>query len=75
MSGQLKTEGAIEAFELNIHSFIIKMWLEEVSEESSRATWRGHITHVPSGARRYLQDLNEIIAFIMPYLETDGQQV
>ncbi len=53
-------------------SFIIKIWLEEVAEESDHATWRGHITHVPSGERRYLQDLNGITIFIAPYLEVMG---
>jgi hypothetical protein len=54
------------------HSFIVKIWLEETAEEASRATWRGHITHVPSGARLYLSDLDDISAIIMPYLEEVG---
>ena len=52
-----------------IHSFIIKIWLEEEMDESDRAIWRGHITHVPSGERHYIQDLNAIPVFIEPYLE------
>jgi hypothetical protein len=54
------------------HSFIIKIRLEETAEEAGRATWRGHITHVPSGERRYLKKLDEIMAFIRPYLQEMG---
>lgn len=72
MSGQPNTGGEAETLEPDIHSFIIKIWLKEVSEQSGRAGWRGHITHVPSGRRRYLRDLDEIVAFIYPYLEGSG---
>jgi hypothetical protein len=58
--------------ELSPQSFIIKIWLEEAAEEAGRATWRGHITHVPSGERRYVQDLEKVTAFIAPYLEKMG---
>ena len=54
------------------HSFVVKVWLEETVEEAGRAKWRGHITHVPSGERRYVKDLDEITAFIAPYLEEMG---
>jgi hypothetical protein len=53
-------------------SFIVRIWLEETVEEAGAATWRGQITHVPSGERRYLKDLDEIVAFIAPYLEGMG---
>ena len=33
-------------------SFIVRIWVEETAEESGRSSWRGHITHVPSGERR-----------------------
>lgn len=62
----------MDLYESNTHSFIIKIWLEETAEEASRATWRGNITHVPSGERRYVEDLDEIIVFIMPYLDRMG---
>ena len=54
------------------HSFIVKIWLENTVEEAGQASWRGHITHVPSGQRRYLQSLAEIIQFMVPYLEEMG---
>ena len=51
---------------LDIHSFIVKVWLEETVEEAGRAKWRGHITHVPGGERRYLQSLSGIATFVLP---------
>jgi hypothetical protein len=50
------------------HSFIIKLWCEEPATEAGPAFWRGHITHVPSGQRRYFQELAAIAAFIAPWL-------
>jgi hypothetical protein len=55
-----------------VHSFIVKVWLEETLAEGGKATWRGHITHVLTGRRRYLQNLSVIPIFIMPYLEEMG---
>jgi hypothetical protein len=56
--------------EWHTHSFIVKIWLEETFEETGKARWRGHITHVPSGERRYLKDLTDIGIFILPYLDS-----
>ena len=62
----------MDLFEANTHPFIVKIWLEETAKEAGRATWRGHITHVPSGRRRYLKGLDDITAFIVPYLSQMG---
>lgn len=61
-----------ELFGSNIHSFIVKIWLEEPAEGSGQAVWRGRITHVPSEKSQSLMHLHEIIAFILPYLERMG---
>jgi hypothetical protein len=53
-------------------SFVIRIWIEESSPAPGNVRWRGHITHVPSGRRRYLQALPEIVAFIAPYVEQTG---
>ncbi len=58
--------------EPDVQSFIIKLWTEESAERRQAATWRGYITHVPSGERRYLKELGDITAFITPYLEAVG---
>jgi hypothetical protein len=62
----------MEQTESHTQSFVVKIWLEETLEEDGRATWRGHITHIPGGERRYLKQLNDIVAFIMPYLNEMG---
>jgi hypothetical protein len=62
----------VETSEANTHSFIVKIWLNETVEEARRATWRGQITHVPSGKRRAFSDLSDMTAFIVPYLESMG---
>ncbi|MDX1416229.1 MAG: hypothetical protein R3293_18675 [Candidatus Promineifilaceae bacterium] len=55
-----------------IQSFVIKIWLEETSDETGQTLWRGHITHIPSMQRVYLKKLSEIIPFISPYMEQMG---
>ena len=64
--------GSIAAFseEGQTHSFIVRIWLEETFEETGNARWRGHITHVASRERRYLEDLSDIGIFILPYLDS-----
>ena len=54
------------------HSFIVKIWREEPAGQNETTTWRGRITHVPGGERRYLQNLNEVARFIAPYLVALG---
>ena len=62
----------MEVPEEQTHSFVIRLWLEEIEEETGHVVWRGHITHVASGERRYLKELDDIIEFIIPYLEILG---
>lgn len=59
-------------FESTSQSFIVKIWLEETAAEAGRALWRGHITHVPSGERRYLKSLDDVAAFIEPFMARMG---
>jgi hypothetical protein len=58
--------------ESGTQSFVIKVWLEDTGEEAARATWRGHITHVPSGEKRYFKSPEEVTAFIASRLEAMG---
>ncbi len=62
----------MDMYEVNTHSFIVKIWLEETVEEAGRAIWRGHITHIPSNKRHYVKELDDIKVFIRPYLEEMG---
>jgi hypothetical protein len=56
----------------NDHSFVVKIWLEETLEESGRAVWRGHITHVMSSQRAHFQGFDEMVLFVLPYMDEMG---
>jgi len=62
----------MDPVEPNIHSFIVKVWQEVVVGDADEQGWRGYITHVPSGARRYFEDLAEILAFVQPTLAVEA---
>ena len=60
-----------EQHEKNRHSFVITIWVEEEAANES-ARWRGHITHVLSKNRKYVQTLKEVQQFIEFYLDQMG---
>jgi hypothetical protein len=60
--------GGMDGQETHSQSFVVKIWLEETIGETGRATWRGRITHVRSGEYRYFQYLDDLVAYIVPYL-------
>ncbi len=68
-------QGSTALVEARLHSFIIKVSTEETDGKSGRPSWRGHIIHVPGGERGYLNDLDEIAAFIAPYLMLTAAEV
>lgn len=61
-------EEAGSFIEPDTHSFVVKVWLEETAVETNSPVWRGHITHVASGQRRYIQSVGSIPHFIWPHL-------
>ena len=65
----------MDVSEVTTHSFIVKIWVEELAGASGHAVWRGYVTHVPDGKRYYLRDLDDLTAFIAPYIERMGGQV
>jgi hypothetical protein len=62
----------MDEIESAAQSFIVRVWVEERSLEGGQGAWHGHITHVPSGERCNLKNLDEIGDFIAPYLEEMG---
>ena len=72
LSDRTSNDMELAPLEATSHPFFLRIWLEDGASEAYPATWRGHITHVPSGKRRYLKDLDEIATFIKPYLEEIG---
>jgi hypothetical protein len=66
---------SMSLYESSTHSFIVKVWLEEKTDESDPLTWRGHITHVPSGKRCYLRNLNGVTDFMAIFLKDMGVEL
>lgn len=58
--------------EANTHAFIVKIWVDDPGAGTGQPTWRGHITHVLSKKRRYVNRLTDITTFVAPYLEEMG---
>jgi hypothetical protein len=54
--------------ESEVQSFIVKLWLDDGARRKGMKGWHGHITHVPSGERRYLKELQDIVTFVKPYV-------
>ena len=64
---------AMDVSENAVHSFIIRLLCEEKECDAPLGIWRGHLTHVPSRQRRYIQNLDEIVTIIREYLrDPDG---
>jgi len=64
-----------EQREFERHSFVVKIWFEEVETSSGQMKWRGHITHVVSQERRYVERLQDISSFIRGYLAGMGARL
>jgi len=62
----------IGSIQPNTHSFVVKVWLNNHSQRSGRAAWRGRITHVPSGQCRYFTKIADVDDFITAYLRQLG---
>jgi hypothetical protein len=52
-----------------IHSFLIRMWLEQSEDQSRHVIWRGRITHIPSNEQQYFTDEKNILSFIKSHLK------
>ncbi|MBP1468355.1 hypothetical protein EYB53_021770 [Candidatus Chloroploca sp. M-50] len=62
----------MEPLETRTHSFIVKIWREQTDEATKKALWRGYITHIPSGERRYVRRLADVTDVIQQYLDRLG---
>jgi hypothetical protein len=58
--------------EVNLQSFIVKIWVEETGDSTETTPWRGSITHVGTGGRRYVKSLDEITRYFKTYLQGIG---
>lgn len=54
----------------NIVSFVVRVWIEELSSEDQQEIWRGHITPIPEGTRHYFVNFEEIPTIMFDYLKS-----
>lgn len=57
------------------HAFIIRIWTEPGEAKDTEPIWRGVIEHVGSGARVYVNQLEQITAHLLPYIEAMGAKI
>ncbi len=57
-----------------IHSFIVRIWLEDVELKPGRLDWHGQITDVMSGEQEYIKNLDEIPGFIQTHLQLGSEK-
>jgi len=53
-----------------MHTFVLRVWLEPKESRDGIPEWRGVIEHINSGKNQYLKELDEIGAFVWPFLES-----
>jgi hypothetical protein len=58
--------------DLDIHSFLIKIWIESVDERGRIQMWRGRVKHIPSEDGIAFQDMDTLTRFILGYLDGPG---
>jgi len=56
--------------DVNIVSFVVRVWREDLSSEEDKEIWRGHITPIPDGTRHYFTSFDEIPEFMLDYLKS-----
>ena len=56
-------------FDHDACSFVIRLWREVSDGERGPHEWRGWITHVQSGERKFFQDTADILLFVNKYLK------
>ena len=51
-----------------MHSFIVRLWLEDGNETERITNWHGQVTHIPGGESRYFRNLDDLVDIIISYL-------
>jgi hypothetical protein len=57
-----------------VHSFIVRIWLEEGAEVERITIWHGQVTHVQGGESRYFRDFGALVDFIISSLGFVGRR-
>lgn len=58
----------------NIHSFVVRLWLEKLANGDCLTVWRGHITHIPGGERSFITDISSVPDLIQPFLQDPKEE-
>lgn len=56
--------------EIEIQSFIVKIWLETEGRLGNQSRLHGYVTHVLTGERRYIHQLDDLPHIIRQFLQT-----
>lgn len=56
-----------------VHSFIVRLSLEEVTGAERTTVWRGQVTHVPGGESRYFRNFDDLVDFIRFHIGLVGR--
>lgn len=55
-------------------TFVLKIWIEGNHLEIGKV-WRGYITHVTSGNKKYIKNLDEIKIFLDQYIKSMSDEI
>ena len=58
----------MELTESAIHSFVIRIWLEEAPTDGTPGVWRGSIVHLLDKNKVYFSNFEQLVAFIEMYM-------
>ena len=61
--------------ELSSDSLMIRLWLENASNNDGGASWYGRIIHVSGGESRYIKDVGGIVEYLIQFLDRMGARV
>lgn len=54
----------------HLFSFVVRIWTEELPSSDHVPLWRGHLTAIPEGERRYFKNISEIPDLIIAFLKS-----
>ncbi|HEX9990078.1 MAG TPA: hypothetical protein VGE45_16595 [Chloroflexia bacterium] len=67
-----KTDPESSMHERQTHAFIVRLWTEPRESRETNVEWRGSVEHVPTGERRYVNNLDAITLFLASFLKKMG---
>jgi len=56
-------------FELEAHSFLVRLWQEHQGAPAIQPEWRGWVEHVQSGERHYFRDAETLGQAFQNYID------